>query len=454
MQAKSQRIVPPGPKGIPFVGVLFDYIKDPLGFSQRCAQEFGEVVLLPLGPIKVYLLTNPEHIHEVFSHQNDCFIKGVSVRSLKSSLGKGLLTSEGDFWQRHRRLMQPAFHRERVSEYGEIIVNQTESMIGHWQDGSTRDIHDDMMKLTLLIVAQSLFGADIADKTPIIESALDAILIHFSNQLSTLFLLPEWIPTLGKLRFWRQLRQMDKAIYEIIHQRRETQQENRDLLTMLLQAKDESGEQMSNKEIRDEVATLIMAGHETTALTLTWTWMLLGQNPQVELKLVEEIQAVLKGRSPTVNDIAQLHYANWIIKESMRLYPPAWGTSRQVVKSLQIGGYVLKPGVTVFLSQWLMHRDSRFFEHPEQFCPERWADGLEHHLPKGVYFPFGEGPRTCIGKGFALMESVLILVAIAQRFHLSLHSNYSIELNPSITLRPKHGLKICLQERHRLTDVK
>lgn len=447
MQLQPPRRLPPGPKGIPLIGVLFDYNQGPTGFSMRCAQEFGEISLLPFGPLKVYLLANPEHVNEVLSGQSHRFIKGVSIQSLKSSLGEGLLTSEGDFWKRQRRLTQPAFHRERIVEYGDIMTAAVETMICQWRDGEIRDIHADMMHLTLLIVAQSLFGTDVAGKTAVIESALEAILTHFSNQLNTFFLLPEWIPTPDNIQFWQKRQQMDEVIYDIIRQRRKSKAAKSDLLTMLLNLEDENGAQMSNREIRDEVVTLMMAGHETTALTLTWTWMLLAQNPEVEEKLCQEIQTVLQGRSPTANDVTQLKYATWIIKESMRLYPPAWGTSRQVVETLQLGDYTLEPGDTVFLNQWVMHRDPRFFEQPEQFHPERWADGFEQRLPKGVYFPFGDGPRMCIGKGFAMMEAVLILVAIAQQLRLVLPTGYKAELQPSITLRPKHGMKMGLQQK-------
>lgn len=447
MQFHSSRHLPPGPKGIPIFGILFDYNKDPTGFSLRCAQEFGDIALLPFGPLKVYLLSNPEHVSEVLSHQSHRFIKGISIQSLKSSLGKGLLTSEGSFWQRQRRLIQPAFHRERLIEYGSMMVAATEKTIGRWQDGEVRDIQADMMQLTLSIVAQALFGTDISDKTPIIESAIDAIMVHFSKQLNTFFLLPEWLPTPENTRFQQKLQRLDEVIYDIIRRRRSSKEVRCDLLTMLLQVEDEEGAGMSDREIRDEVVTLMMAGHETTALALTWTWMLLSQHPEVEKKLHEEIQTVLQGRSPTANDFPQFEYAAWVIKESMRLYPPAWGTSRQVVEPLQMGGYTLEPGDTAFLNQWVMHRDPRFFDCPEQFQPERWADGFEQRLQRGVYFPFGDGPRGCIGKGFAMMEAVLVLVAIAQKFRPILPSNYKPELIPSITLRPKNGMKMSLKRK-------
>ena len=238
MQFQPSRRLPPGPKGIPLFGVLFDYNQDPTGFSLRCAQEFGDITLLPFGPLKVYLLANPEHVSEVLNHKSHCFVKGVSIQSLKSSLGEGLLTSEGNFWKRQRRLTQPAFHRERLAGYGDIMTAAAETTMRQWQDGGIRDIHSDMMQLTLLIVAQSLFGTDIADKTPIIESALDAVLVHFSNQLNTFFLLPEWVPTPDNIQFWQKLHQMDEVIYDIIRQRRLAKEAKSDLLTMLLQLAD------------------------------------------------------------------------------------------------------------------------------------------------------------------------------------------------------------------------
>ena len=438
----------PGPKGLPLLGSAINHLRDPLGFSTKCAHSYGDVVFFRVGPIRTYMFNHPSLIEEILRKQSESLIKSVDYRALQEVFGNGLLLSEGSFWKRHRRLMQPAFHHERIVAYSEVMTACTDRKLASWQDGETRDLHQEMMQLTLDIVARTLFGADVAKNTSEVENALNTIMVHYKSyakQMQVVSVLPKWLPIPGQGRFREAVEQLNAIVYGIIRDRR--QMPGEDLLSMLLQATDEDGSQLSDQELRDEVTTLLLAGHETTANALSWTLMLLSQHPEVEARLLQELQSVLGDRAPTVADLDQLFYLQRVIQESMRIYPPVWALSREVVRDCQIGEYRLPPGTLVYVSPWVMHRDSRFFEAPDQFRPERWADHLEQCLPPGAYFPFGDGPRVCIGQSFAMMEVKLLLAKIVQTFHFTLVSDYPIELLPSITLRPKWGIGMVLSQR-------
>jgi cytochrome P450 len=430
---------------------LKDYSQDPLGFMTRCAREFQEIVPLRLDGELYCLLTNPDHITEVLKDRQ-LFIKAEDTRLLRGLLGNGLLTSEGDFWQRQRRLAQPVFHQQRIQGYGEVMVDYAQRLLQTWRgDGltgakagtktggaKTINVHDEMMRLTLDIVMKTIFDQDITDgDAHQVAQALDGAMNWFMGQGAANQGLDN--------HYYDAVALLDKTVQAMIHQRRRSQAVGDDLLGMLMQVEDaDDGTRMSDRQLRDEVVTLMLAGHETTANTLSWTWMLLAQHPNVRSQLQQELQAVLQGRQPAIADLPQLPYTNQVIREAMRLYPPVTDVSRQATQDCEIGGYRIPKGCTLVASQWVMHRDPRYFQQPEIFNPGRWADDLEKRLPRGVYFPFGDGPRICIGKSFAQMESVLILAAIAQEFQLDLVPNQAIELQPSITLRPKHGLKVVL----------
>lgn len=441
--------LPPGPKGRPLVGNLLDYSRDPLGFLSRCAREYGDVVHLNLPGPPAYLLSNPEHIEQVLVGNNRNFIKDRVTRGELSILGDGLLTSDGDFWRRQRRLAQPAFHRERIANYAETMVTYTERMLEGWRDGKQRDIHHDMMRLTLEIVAKTLVDADIADEAEDVGEALGAVMAHFSDQGNGVFLrmLPDSIPTPSNLRYRRAQRQLEEFIYGIIDERRKGGRDTGDLLSMLLHARDEDGGRMSDEQLRDEVMTVIMAGHETTAIALSWTWRLLALHPEVEKKLHAELAEQLDGKAPTMGDLPHLPYTDAVLKESMRLYPPAWAIGREAIEDCEIGGYHVSTETQLFISQYVVHRLPHTFEDPENFDPDRWFDGLEKRIPKYAYFPFGGGPRLCIGQSFAKMEAALLLATIAQRFRLKLSGEQRTTPQPSITLRPKNGVRVVLEER-------
>lgn len=441
--------LPPGPKTRPLVGNLFDYSRDPLNFLARSAREYGDVVSLQFPGPPAYLLSNPEHIEQVLVKNNRNFAKDRVTRQMLGILGDGLLTSDGDFWRRQRRLAQPAFHRGRIENYARTMVGYTERMLEDWRDGEERNVHHDMMRLTLEIVAKTLVDADIAGDAEEVGRALGTIMARYSDQGSGVFLrmIPDSVPTPSNVRFRRANQKLEEFIYGIIEDRRRSGRDTGDLLSMLLQARDEDGGRMSDKQLRDEVMTIIMAGHETTAIALSWTFYLLGKHPAVEEKLHAELEAVLGGRPPTVEDLSHLSYTDAAVKESMRLYPPAWAIGREALEDCEIGGFNVPAKTQLFISQYVVHHDPRFFDNPGAFVPERWLDGSTDDLPKFSYFPFGGGPRLCIGQSFAKMEANLILATVAQRFELELLAGQPPIPQPSITLRPKNGIRVTLEER-------
>lgn len=442
-----EKTLPPGPRGHFLLGVLPEFRRDLLGLFSKCAREYGDVVRLRIPNMPSCLLSHPDHIEYVLVTANKNFKKHKVWRHLSSLFGNGLLTSEGDFWLRQRRLAQPAFHRAAVATYGDVMVEHTQRMLESWQDGQTRDVHQDMMNLTLQIVAKTLFHADVAKEASDVGKAMEEIMAVFVERFRTPIFISQKIPTPSNRRFTRAVRRLDDIIYGIIGRRRSGGQNPADLLGMLLHAQDEDGSRMTDQQLRDEAINLFLAGHETTAIALSWTWYLLSQDPETETKLAEELQRVLGGRTPAVADLPQLHYTERVVMESMRLYPPAYAFGREALSDCEIGGYRIPAGTTLFISQWIVHHDPRFFETPDAFNPDRWGNDLVKRIPKFAYFPFGGGPRLCIGNNFAMMEAVLLLATIAQKFRLSLLPDHPVVPQPSITLRPKYGMKVVLSKR-------
>ncbi|PYS83986.1 MAG: cytochrome P450 [Acidobacteria bacterium] len=442
-------VVPQGPKGGRVMGNMREFNRDTLGFVGRCAREFGDVVLTRFLYVPAYFLFHPEHIEYVLASGSKNFIKPISFKSpfFRRLVGNGLVTSEGDFWRRQRRLAQPAFHRDRTSAYGETMVAFTERALDSWRDGETLDAHEEMMRLTQAIVVKTLFGADVSDEADRVGRAMHLIVRPFASQATLKWILDNRLPTPGHFRFNRAVREIDRVVYHIIAGRRASGEDTGDLLSMLLRAQDEDGTQMTDRQLRDEVMTLFIAGHETTALTLTWAWYLLAQNPEAEKKLHAELEEVLGGRAPSVDDLPRLRYCEWIVKESMRLYPPAWGVGREAVRDCEVGGYRIPEGMQIFTFQWVVQRDARWYDEPESFRPERWREEVAARLPKFAYFPFGGGPRQCIGNSFATMEAVLVLSTIARRFRLRLADSHAVELLPAMSLRPKGGVWLKLERR-------
>jgi cytochrome P450 len=441
--------VPPGPKGHWLTGNLTQFRRDRLGFLDECARRYGDIVSIRLGPMKIRLLNHPDLVEEVLVTKNRHFIKHFALRQAKRTLGNGLLTSEGDFWLGQRRLAQPAFHRERIAAYSEVMVRFTERMLEDWADGQERDAQNDMMRLTLEIVAKTLFDADVSGETVEASAAMETLMYCFTARINKLFKLPESVPTPTNLRLQRAARRLDRIIFAIIARRRASGEDRGDLLSMLLHAQDaDDGRRMTDRQLRDEAMTLFMAGHETTANTLAWVWYLLSQHPEAEARLHNELDDILGGRAPTFEDLPRLTYTDWVVTEALRVFPTVWLLGREAIEPCTVGGYRVPVGMTLYMSQWVLHHDERFFDDPWSFRPERWADGLARQIPRYAYFPFGGGPRICIGNAFAQMEAVLLLATIARRFRLVMPPGAVVKPVATMTLRPQDGIPVTLSKHH------
>jgi len=448
MQLAHHGVRPRGPHGHVLGGNLAEFRRDPLGFYTRCAREHGDLVPFRLGPRRFLLVNDPEMITDVLATDNDAYRKIYLLRMNRLLFGDGLLTSEGEFWRRQRRLAQPAFHHRRIAGYGQVMVDETDRMLSTWRNGETRDVHAELMDLTLRIAGRALFGADVAPHVGTVADALRVALERHVVRMESLLLLPERFPTAGSLRLQRAVGRLDRIIHRIIDQRRSGGDHRSDLLGMLLEARDEvDGTAMTDGQLRDEVVTLLLAGHETTAIALTWTLYLLSRHPRVEATLTAELEQVLGGRAPAIDDLPRLAFTRRVVSESLRLYPPSWAFGREAIRDSRLGGHTVAAGTSVVMSQWVLHRDPRYFSEPETFDPDRWAGGLSKRLPAFAYLPFGGGPRRCIGSDFAMTEAVLVLAIITQRFHLTLSPGHPVTPWPTITLRPRHGMRMALHAR-------
>ncbi len=437
--------LPPGPEGHFLLGSLPEIRRDELDFLTRCVKEYGDVCYVRVVNIPAYIVSNPDDIETVLITKNSNFIKSVFLRESRALLGQGLLTSEGSFWLRQRRLLQPAFHHSRIAGYAKTMMDYTDRMLETWKDGEVRDIHEDMTNLTMEIISQVLLGNDLTSDTREAGEALRIFFDQFDDRFG-LYVIPDWLPTPGNIRYRNAIRRLDQIVGRVIHERLTQSGDKGDILSSLLRVQDEDGTRMTETQVRDEIMTLFFTGHETTALALSWTWFLLAQHPQVAAKLAEELNAVLAGRAPVAEDLPKLTYTDWIVKESLRLYPPAYGIVRESLNDVEIGGYTIPKGSTVAIFQWSVHRDPRYYEDPEVFWPERWNNNFEKKLPRCAYIPLGAGPRICIGNAFALTEVPLVLATIAQKFSVTLVPNHKVALSPSLTLRPRKGIKVMLKK--------
>jgi cytochrome P450 len=440
---------PPGPPGTRVMGVMKEFNRDSLGFIERVQREYGDIVWSRFLYVPALFLYHPNEIEYVLATNAKNFVKAMTLRSnfFQRLVGNGLLTSEGEEWKRQRRLTSPAFHRHRIANYADTMVNYTRRMTSAWTDGETRDTHHDMMRLTLEIVVRCLFSADVSNDVDDVGETLKELVKPFAAQATLKWILNNRLPTPQHLQFNRLVKKIDKVVYRIIAERRAQPDDAGDLLSMMLKARDEDGSQMSDQQLRDEVMTLFLAGHETTALTLAWTWYLLGSNQDAENKFHAELDEVIGGREPTFDDLPRLKFTEKIAKECMRLYPPAYGLGREAINDCEIGGYPVPAGTQVFMFQWATQRDSRFFDEPLAFKPERWTEEFEASLPKYAYFPFGGGPRACVGASFAMMEMILVLATIGKRYRLELVRDHPVEVYPAMSLRPKNGVKVIVRDR-------
>ena len=421
---------------------------NPLDFFTNLARTYGPVSSYRMAGEQLFLVNEPPLIRDILVTHHRNFTKSRGLERAKRVLGQGLLTSEGARHLRQRRLMQPAFHRDRIAGYGALMVGYADRMRRGWPDGATLDLAREMNRLTLSIVGKTLFDVDVESQAAAVGEALTAVMESFWLMMmpfaDTLERLP--VPKLRRARMARA--RLDAIIYRIIADRRASGRDHGDLLSMLLAAQDEDdGGVMTDQQVRDEAMTIFLAGHETTANALTWTWYLLSSAPGVEATLHAEVDRVLQGRLPTMADLASLGYVERVVTESMRLYPPAWLVGRRAIADYPLGDFVAPARSILIMSPYIMQRDPRFYPDPERFDPDRWTPEFRAALPKFAYFPFGGGPRQCIGESFAWMELMLLVATIAQQCRLRLVPNHPVVPQPLITLRAKHGMRMTIEKR-------
>jgi cytochrome P450 len=448
MKAVSKVNQPPSPKAGILGGHFLKFRRRPTGFLEEAAA-LGDVTHFKMGGQTAFFLNHPDLIRDILVVNAHKFKKGRALQRAKRLLGEGLLTSEGEAHLRQRRMIQPAFHRQRIVEYAKAMVVYGERMRDEWQDGEVRDIDREMMRLTLQIVGKTLFNADVDDEADEVGKAMTTLIELFNYLLLPFSEWLEKLPLPQSKRFNNARETLNSIIYKIINERRASNEDAGDLLSMLLLAQDEeTGGGMSDEQIRDECLTLFLAGHETTANALTFTFYLLSQNPEKEEKLHQELDEVLNGKLPAMEDYGKLKYTEAVFAEAMRLYPPAWAIGRLAVEDHDFGGFEIPKGSLVIISPYIAHRDKRFWENAEKFIPERWQEqSVKEAGQKFVYFPFSRGVRSCIGETFAWTEGVLLIAVLMQKWKLHLMPEQKIGLKPLMTLRPKFGMKMKIEKR-------
>ncbi len=434
--------------GHPIYGAAMMIRRRPLSAIFEISEACGDVARLrfPVKPHTAHLLRHPDHVRHVLIDNAKNYGKQTrGYAKLRGVLGAGLVTSEGDFWKRQRRIANPAFHRERIAHFGEVMTRCTTEMLDGWSErianGEPFDVSQEMMRVTLRVIGLTMLSTDVETRSSIVAEAIDDLLHIVIRRINHVLDWPERLPTAENRRYQRALRALDRVVNEVIAERRRTGEQKGDLLAMLMSARDpETGEGMSDVQLRDEVMTVFLAGHETTANTLGWTLYLLSLHPEAGRKVRDEVREVIGERAPKLEDLDKLVYTDQVIKESMRILPPIWFISRSVIGDDTIGGYRIPKDSWVLLSPYMTHRDRRFWPNPEGFDPQRFTPEEDAKRPKGTYFPFSIGPRKCIGEAFAMMEARLILATIVQRTSLELVAGRRVELDPTVTLRPKAGL--------------
>lgn len=432
-----------------FLAVMRD---DPLRFLMDCARRYGDVAEMQFPPWRSFLVTRPDGIKHVLQENHRNYWKGIVFAKLKRVGGEGLVFSDGDLWRRQRQLVQPAFHRERIAAMVGMMAETTAAMLDQWQSHAAAqqplDVAVEMSNLTLEIVSKALFGVALGpDKTAFTE-AVTGGLAYANHLVNHMFALPLAIPTPANRRGRRAIAELDRIVWKIITQRRNEHTDRGDLLTMLLSARDaETNEAMNDKQLRDECVTFLVAGHETTAVALSWAWHLLSAHPSAERQLHAEVDGVLGERAPTLQDLAELPYTRMVLEESMRLFPPVWATNRQAYADDEVAGHQILAGSTVTVSPYVTHRDPKLWEDPERFDPERFTPERSAGRPEWAYFPFGGGPRGCVGRQFAMLEGQIALAMVARRFRLQSIPGHPVEMHPILTLRPRHGVRMSLHPR-------
>ncbi|WP_372479493.1 cytochrome P450 [Halomicrobium sp. HM KBTZ05] len=437
MATTNHTDTPPGPSGYPIVGSTFEFADDRLRFVTDTAEEYGPVASFEVAGTTIYQISDPELVEQVLVQNNQSYIKGeLFQEALGDALGEGLLTSEGSAWRDQRHRVQPAFHPQMLEAYSEQMTDGIERLLDSWSDGETRNVHEDMMHLTVEIAADALFDVDIRDEQAAISDALEAVMDYAERPYHA----PDWVPTPENRRYRDALETLDDVADRIVEKHEADGGD--DVVSMLLAAQ---GEDITRERVRDEIVTILLAGHETTALTLTYALYLLGRNAEQRERLQAELDDVLGGRLPTMGDLDDLPYTEQTIKESMRRYPPVWELVREATEPDTLGDYEIPAGTTVTMHPWVIHHDDRIYDEPLSFRPERWSGEFERSIPKFGYFPFGGGPRRCIGDRFAMLEARLVLATVAQDWTVEPHDDLSFA--PSITLRPDGPVEMTVHRR-------
>ncbi len=427
--------------------------EEQLGILADAARRHGPVVRFRYLNRSSVLLDGADEICHVLKRHSRNYRKSENYRPVKLVTGEGLLTSDGDLWRRQRRLIQPAFGRKRVEGLAALMVTRTERMLSRWEAAYLRsarpfNLFEQAIELTLAIACESLFGADIEGRVERVLGAQPVLGAYIDSRMGVYPRLPLWVPTPRTLRFRGARAELFRLIDSLVHQRRSVGGAHGDLLDMLLAATDEdTGRGMSPGQLRDEITTFFLAGSETTAIALSWTFWLLGNHPEAEKRLHEEVDRVLGGKMPIFEDVARLPYALRVVQEAMRLYPPAWIVSRAPIEDDEVGGYRVPARTTVLISPYVTHRNPRYWGRPEAFDPDRFAPAHSEGRPEFAYFPFGGGPRKCIGDRFAMTEALLVLASIAARFRLRPVPGQRVRPNPLVSLRPAGGVHVTLEER-------
>jgi cytochrome P450 len=441
-----------GPRYLTPFGFMADLRRDPLAFLAACQRDYGDTVEMRLGPLRSFLLVHPDGVRRVLVENHRNYARGIVFQKLKRIAGEGLVFSDGDLWRRQRQLIQPAFHRERIAGMAAMMVETTAAMLDRWParaaGGQPLDVAEEMSKLTLEIVAKALFGTDLGELQDEFTATVTANM-QYANHLMNHFVNPPlFLPTRANVRGRRAIAALDRIVWRVIAERRRDSRDRPDLLGMLLAARDaETNEAMDDKQLRDEVVTFLVAGHETTAVALSWAWHLLSADPDAERRLHAEVDEVLGGRTATLADLPALPWSRMVIDEAMRLYPPVWATGRQTRADDEVSGVRIPAGASVILCPYLTHRHPAFWDEPLRFDPERFTPQRAAARPEYAYFPFGGGPRGCVGRQFALMEGPLVLASVAQRYRLRAVPGRAIEPHPILTLRPRDGMPMTLEPR-------
>ena len=439
---------PPGPRGLPIVGTLLEFTRgDPVAALLRWSREHGDLSSFKIGPFELWLVNNPDSIRHVLQENYPNYPKSLNYRELALMLGDGLLTSEGPLWLKQRKLVQPAFHARHDAAYLQPMTAAIETIVADWERSAPRelDVAHEMMRLALLVVGRALFGSDLSQQASDLGAALKVLLQFIEKRTIQFVRLPYSWPTPAHVKAWRATRVLDRVVYDVIRARRKSGDLGHDLLGMLLRARDDEARGMTDDEVRNEVLTLLMAGHETTANTLAWAWWLLARHPEVEEKLAAEA-ATIEGPL-SLEALEKLRWPGLVVNEALRLYPPAWWIERQAAGPDEIQGYPVRPGTFMIVSPYTIHRSDKYWDAPDEFRPERWEQ--PDTRPRGTYIPFGMGPRVCVGSRFALLEARAALVLIARRFKLSLVPGHEVKPESLVTLRPRGGIRMKVERRAR-----